>query len=171
MIYTRVVLFFCLLSIFSNWERKYNYLNSKHSSPAYFWIKHIPLDSLKTPVFGSSDVQTGEILACLCLFCCRLSWHELIPNFEDQFLLITLLSPETGARSANLICRQITSSFHMSAAKWVFHQHGAHVYQTKESKTGALRSSSTWETVITNSHLENYLFLPVLLLDSIFSSW
>lgn len=42
---------------------------------------------------------------------------------------------------------------------------------TKESKTGALRSSSTWESVTTNSHLENYLFLPVLLLDSIFSSW
>lgn len=30
---------------------------------------------------------------------------------------------------------------------------------TKESKTGALRSSAAWESVITNSHLENYLFL------------
>lgn len=42
---------------------------------------------------------------------------------------------------------------------------------TKESKTGALRSLSACESVITNSHLENYLFLPVLLLDGIFFSW
>lgn len=93
-------------------------------------------------MFGNSDVETGETLACFCLFYCRLCCHELIPNFDDQFLLITFLCSEAGARnpgsslgrSLHSSARQLLSEFSVST-KLMF------IRITKESKTRALRST------------------------------
>lgn len=110
--------FFCLLSILSNLEGEMcHYLDSKHSSPARCWLTYIHVDSLKHLLFGNSAVQTGKMLACFCLFYCRLSWQELLPNLKTSLYWshFSVLRLEQGILSG---LRQMASFLFMSAAQF-----------------------------------------------------